>query len=92
MQAWVSCSGSRITACDLHAQGGDQCDEQRGPDLEYRTTTVQHPTQDLDDLEQGCGCVRRLNPEQKFFCTETHALGVATHPRYGQRRDQLQWS
>ena len=38
MQAWVSCSGGRTTACDPHALGGDQCGEQRGPTL----STVQH--------------------------------------------------
>ena len=40
MQAWVSCSGGRTTACDPHALGGDQCGEQRGPDLEHSTTTT----------------------------------------------------
>ena len=29
----------RATACDPHALGGDQCGEQRGPDLGYSTTT-----------------------------------------------------
>ena len=38
MQAWVSCSGSRATACDPHAPRGDQCGEQRGPDIKHRTT------------------------------------------------------
>ena len=42
MQAWVSCSGVRTTACDPHALGGDQCGEQRGPELKYSTTTVTH--------------------------------------------------
>ena len=28
----------RITACDPHALGGDQCGEQRGPDLKHSTT------------------------------------------------------
>ena len=36
-QAWVSCSRGRITACDPHALRGDQCGEQRGPDLKHST-------------------------------------------------------
>ena len=39
MQAWVSCSGGRTFACDLHALGGDQCCEQCVPDLLYIITT-----------------------------------------------------
>ena len=43
MQAWVSCSGGRTPACDPHALGGEQCGEQRGPDLKHsRTTRVSH--------------------------------------------------
>ena len=38
MQAWVSCSGGRTTACDLHALGGAQRGEQRGPDLKHSET------------------------------------------------------
>ena len=38
MQAWVSCSGSRTTACDPLALGGDQCGEQRGPNIKHNTT------------------------------------------------------
>ena len=38
MQAWVSCSGGRTTACDLHALGGNHCGEQRGSDLKHSTT------------------------------------------------------
>ena len=37
MQAWVSCCGSRTTACDPRALGGDQCGERRGPDLKHST-------------------------------------------------------
>ena len=36
MQAWVSCSGGRATAWDLHAVRDAQCGELRGPDLEHR--------------------------------------------------------
>ena len=39
MQAWVSCSESGTLVCDPHALGGDQCGEQRGPDLKQSTTT-----------------------------------------------------
>ena len=35
MQAWVSCSMGRTTACDLHALGCDQCGEERSPDLKH---------------------------------------------------------
>ena len=31
MQALVSCSGCRTTACDPHALGGDQCGQHHGP-------------------------------------------------------------
>ena len=41
MQVWVSCSGGRTTASDPHPLGGDQCGEQRGPDLQHRTTTCE---------------------------------------------------
>ena len=37
MKAWVSSSGSRTT-CDPHALSGDQCGEQRGPDLQGSET------------------------------------------------------
>ena len=33
MQAWVSFSGVGQLLCDPHPLGGDQCGEQRGPDL-----------------------------------------------------------
>ena len=39
MQAWVSTLLGRSTACDPHALVGDQCGEQRGPDLMHKTTT-----------------------------------------------------
>ena len=38
VQAWVSCSGGRTTACDPHPLGGAQCGEQRGPGLEHSAT------------------------------------------------------
>ena len=40
MQAWVSCSGDRTTSCEPHALGGDQCGEQRGPDLQHSIKTT----------------------------------------------------
>ena len=40
MQARVSCSGGRTTACDPHALGGDQCGEQRGPNLKHSATKI----------------------------------------------------
>ena len=38
MQAWVSCSVGRTTACDPRALGGDQCGEQRSPNLKHSGT------------------------------------------------------
>ena len=37
MQAWVSCSGAQTLARDPLTLGGDQCGEQRGPDLKRST-------------------------------------------------------
>ena len=38
LQAWVSGSGGRTTACDPHTLGGDLGGDQRGPDLKHSTT------------------------------------------------------
>ena len=41
MQAWVSCSGGRTTACDPHAFGGDPCGQHRASYyLKHSTTTA----------------------------------------------------
>ena len=32
--------GSDKSACDPHAMGGDQCGEQRGPDVKHSTATT----------------------------------------------------
>ena len=44
MQAWVSCSGSRTTACVPQALGGDLCGEQGGLDFKHSTTTLRQST------------------------------------------------
>ena len=67
-QAWVSCSGRRTTGCDPHALGGDQCGEQRCPELKHSTT---HST-------GGSGGVWFVNgrtvPRRRFKCWEIAAV------------------
>ena len=56
MQVWVSCSEGRTTAREPHALGGDQCGEQRGPDLEK---SRKNGTKIMDEGSKSAGLYRQ---------------------------------
>ena len=66
MQAWVSCSGGRTTACDPHALCGDQCGEQRAPTL----STAQQQMEERLENEYLPTKRASTNPRRRLRCGE----------------------